>query len=373
MNRIDFGGPEKVYSGYITFHKDTMAATIKDVARLASVSIGTVSRVLNERANVDAQLRERVEAAIRELHYRPNARARVFVQNSTPVISFILSNRSLLNPFHSGILQGAEEYCESEGFFVMFTKYDYSPLTKPSELRLPGVLQSHGIADCLILAGTNYENFVEAVERLGVPYVILANHHVTGKPVAPYDRVGWDDDQGPYEATRYLITLGHRHIWYIGDTSLPWYQQRYRSYERAMRESGLEPLGQTVGLSNDYYANGYACTQVILDKGYPVTAIFAAYDEIAFGAADALQKHGLSIPQDVSLIGYGDDDGAQFKVPPLTSVHVDKARVGRELARMAVEKLRRPGRRMAALTVPVRLMKRGTTRTANELAETAQG
>lgn len=349
-----------------------MAATIKDVARRANVSIGTVSRVINERSNVDSLLRERVEAAIRELRYRPNARARVFVQNSTPVISFILSNRSLVNPFHSGILQGVEEYCQSEGYFVMFTKYDYSPLTKPSELRLPGVLQSHGIADCLILAGTNYGNFVEAVEKLVVPYVILSNHHVTSKPVAPYDRVGWDDGEGPYEATRYLITLGHRHIWYVGDTSLPWYQHRYQSYERAMREGGLEPLGQTVGLSDNYYANGYACTEVILEKGYPVTAIFAAYDEIAFGAADALRKHGLSVPRDVSLIGYGDDDGAQYKVPPLSTIHVDKARVGRELARMAIEKLRRPGRRIPALTVPVWLVKRGTTRAASALAESAQ-
>jgi len=343
------------------FH-EIMAATIKDVARRASVSIGTVSRVINEHLDVDPELRRRVESAIQELSYRPNARARVFVQNSTPVISFILSNRSLLNPFHAGILQGVEEYCKSQGFFVMFTQYDYSPHTKPAGLRLPGVLQSHGIAESVVLAGTNYDNFVEAVEKLGVPYVILSNHHVTQKRTVPYDRVGWDDATGPREATRYLISLGHRSIWYIGDTSLPWYKQRYAAYEQAMRENGLEPLGQTVGLSNNYYANGYACAEVIIEKGYPVTAIFGAYDEIAFGAWDALRKHGLSVPRDVSLVGYGDEDAAQFKDPPLTTIHLDKARIGHELARMAIEKLRRPGRQIPELIVPVRLMKRGTTR-----------
>lgn len=341
-----------------------MSATIKDVAKRARVSIGTVSRVLNDRPDVDPGLRERVGVAIRELNYRPNARARVFVQNSTPVLSFILSNRSLLNPFHSSILQGVEEYCAGAGYFVMFTRYDYSPDTRPSDLRLPGVLQSHGIADCLILAGTNYDNFVEAVETLRVPYVVLSNHYVTTREKGPFDRAGWDDSMGPYEATRYLITLGHQHIWYIGDTALPWYKQRYAAYERAMAESGLEALGQTVGLADNYYANGYACAELILEKGYPVTAIFAAYDEIAFGAWDALRKHGLEVPRDVSIVGYGDDDAAQFKVPPLTTVRVDKARVGRELAQMAIEKLRRPNRPIPETVVPVTLLKRGTTRPA---------
>jgi DNA-binding LacI/PurR family transcriptional regulator len=176
------------------------------------------------------------------------------------------------------------------------------------------------------------------------------------------DRAGWDDWSGPYEATRYLITLGHRHIWYIGDTSLPWYQTRYDVYRRVMEEAGLEPLGQTVGLSDNYYANGYACTEVILEKKLPVTAIFAAYDEIAFGAWDALRKHGLEVPRDVSLIGYGDNDEAQFKAPPLTTVRVDKAQVGRQLARMAIEKLQEPGKRIPEVVIPVTLVKRGTTR-----------
>ncbi len=339
-----------------------MPATIKDVAQLANVSLGTVSRVINNKAGVDPALRQRVEEAIRELGYRPNARARVFVQNSTPVISFILSNRSLLNPFHSGILQGVEEYCAEAGYFVLFTKYDYSPEVNPKDLELPRVLRSHGIADSLILAGTNYENFVEAVENLGMPHVVLSNHYVNRGPERVFDCVGWDEDSGPYEAVRYLTSLGHRHIWYIGDTALPWYAARFRSYVRAMEEAGLEPLGQTVGLSDNYYSNGYACTEVILERRLPVTAIFAAYDEIAFGACDALRHHGLEVPRDVSVIGFGDNDESQYKSPPLTAVRVDKAQVGRELARMAIEKLKQPRKELPKVVLPVTLIKRGTTR-----------
>ena len=102
--------------------------------------------------------------------------------------------------------------------------------------------------------------------------------------------------------------------------------------------------------------------EMILDQGQPLTAVFAGYDDIAHGAWDALARRGLQVPRDVSLIGYHDEDQAQFKVPPLTTVRVDKFAIGRQLARMAVEKLRSPGKRLPEVILPVTLMRRGTTR-----------
>ena len=339
-----------------------MPITIKDVAKRAKVAIGTVSRVINDQPGVDPRLRERVEQAVKELNYRPNARARSFAQNSNSVISFIQSNRHLLHPFHVGVLQSVEEYCAEAGYFVLFTSYNYSRDTKPAELRLPKVLESHGVADCLILAGMNYENFIEAVEELGVPYVLLKNIYTGDKPRTPVDQVGWDDLAGSYEATKHLLELGHRDIWFIGDTSYVWYKTRFDGYSQAMRDAGLEPRGQTVGLSDNLYANGHASMEMILEHGYPVTAILAGYDDIAYGAWDALLKRGLSVPRDVSIVGYHDEDQAQFKVPPLTTERVDKVGVGRQLARMAIDKLRFPGKRVPEVVLPMTLMKRGTTR-----------
>src|ERR1700739_4860607 len=122
-----------------------MAVTIRDVARRAGVAVGTVSRVLNNQPDVNLELRERVHCALKELDYRPNARAQVFARNSSPVVSFILSNRDFLHPFHSHVLQGVEEYCEESGFFVIYTRFRYSPTVGPDDLQLPSVLQSHGI------------------------------------------------------------------------------------------------------------------------------------------------------------------------------------------------------------------------------------
>lgn len=339
-----------------------MAVTIKDVAKRAKVSIGTVSRVINGRPDVDGKLRQKVEQAIKELNYRPSARARNFVQNSSPVISFIQSNRKLVYAFHTDVLQSVEEYCAEEGYFVMFARHTYSADTPPSDLTLPNVLRSHGIADCLILAGMNFENFLEAVEGLKVPYVLLKNTYTGEKPRPPVDQIGWDDFVGSYEATEYLIDLGHRNIWYIGDIFWPWYKARFEGYSQAMRDRDLEPRGQTVGLSDNLYANGYTCMEMILDRHNPVTAVFAGYDDIAYGAWDALHKRGLSVPKDVSIVGFHDEDQAQFKVPPLTTVRVDKFAVGRQLARMAIEKLKSPGKHLPEITIPVSLMKRGTTR-----------
>jgi len=214
-----------------------MPVTMKEVAKRAGVAIGTVSRVINNQPGVDPELRDRVENAIRELNYRPNARARSFVQNSSPIISFVQSNRRLIYPFHTDVLQHVEEYCAEEGYFVLFTRYNYSPETKPGDLLLPNVLQSHGVADCLILAGMNYENFLQAVEDLGVPYVLLKNTYTGQKPLPPVDQVGWDDLDGSYNATTYLIELGHRDIWYIGDTSFPWYRARFEGYRQAMSQT----------------------------------------------------------------------------------------------------------------------------------------
>ncbi len=339
-----------------------METTIKHVAKRAKVAIGTVSRVLNSCPDVDPQLRERVEQAIKELSYRPNARARSFVRKASPVISFILSNRTVLQPFHAGVLQGAEEFCSEAGFFVLFTNFQYSPDTKASALRLPDILQSHGIADCLILAGTNYENFVLALEKLRVPYVIFGNNYIGSKPREPLAQVRWDDVAAFYEATRYMIQLGHRDIWYIGDTSLPWFRSCHAGYAKAMKEHGLEPLAQAVALSDNYYTNGYRCTELILEKSLPVTAIFAATDEVAFGAWDCLANKGMEVPRDISLIGCDDSDLAQLKVPPLTTVRVSKFEIGKQLARMAIERLKFPTKAVPEVVVPAKLIKRGTTR-----------
>jgi DNA-binding LacI/PurR family transcriptional regulator len=338
-----------------------MAVTIRDVARRAGVAVGTVSRVMNNQPDVNSELRERVQKALKELNYRPNARAQIFARNSSPVVSFILSNRDFLHPFHSRVLQGVEEYCEESGFFVLYTRFRYSPTISPAELQLPSVLQSHGIADCVILAGSNYENFTESLDKRGLHYVLMVNNFVSKDARGPFDQVRFDDFSGAIEATRYLISLGHRNIWFIGDTSLPWYRDRHAGYCKAMKDVGLEPLAQTLGLSDDRFLNGMNSIQMILEQDRRVTAVLAGNDEVAHGAWESLQKAGLNVPHDVSLIGFDDQHG-MARLQSLTSVRVEAAEIGRQLAKMAIAKIKSKGRRLPEVLLPTSLVKRETCR-----------
>jgi DNA-binding LacI/PurR family transcriptional regulator len=336
-------------------------ATIKDVAIRAGVAVGTVSRVVNNRPDVNQELRSRVLRAAEDLNYRPNARGRSLARNSSALLSFILSNRDFLHPFHSHVLQGVQEFCERAGYFVMYTQFQYSPHIKAAELTLPLVLQSHGMTDCVLLAGTNYKNFSDALETRNIPYVLLANNFISDGPRKPVNQVRFDDAAGAAEATRYLIQLGHRQICYIGDISMPWYQARYRAYLAEMERAGLKPTAQTLGLSDDRFTNGLKSVQEILDQKVPVTAIFAGTDEVAFGAWEALRRRELQVPRDISLIGF-DDQQTQLMFPALTTVRVDIGEVGRQLAKMAITKLTTNGLAIPEVLVPTRLMKRETCR-----------
>jgi DNA-binding LacI/PurR family transcriptional regulator len=243
----------------------------------------------------------------------------------------------------------------------MYTRFRYSPTANPAKITLPGVLQSHGVADCVVLAGVNYENFIGVLEKHGVHYVLLANNFVTKRRRELVDQVRFDDFTGATDATRYLIQLGHEHIWYIGDTSLPWYRARYEGFAKAMSEAGLQPRAQTLALSDDRFLNGLESVQMLLERKAPVTAILGGTDEVAYGAWEGMRRHGMQVPRDISLVGFDDQQGLP-RMPSLTSVHVDTEEIGRQLAKMAIAKIESKGLSLDEVLIPTKLVKRETCR-----------
>jgi LacI family transcriptional regulator len=337
-----------------------MRSTIRDVAKKALVSVGTVSRVINNHPGVDPKLKQRVEAAIRALSYRPNARAQSFARDKASVISFILSNRHFSHQVHSVILQGVEEYCEQAGYLVVYTRLEYTPNTVPEELRLPRVLRSHGVADAVILAGNNYPNLVELLDELEVPFALVGNSFLSSEPFRPFDQVRVDDDMGAREAVEYLISLGHRRICYVGDSSLAWFRRRLDVYLSVMAEHGLRPSAQTVALSENYYSNGWAQAERILHGPERPTAIFCGADEIAHAVCDYAVQGRIHVPGELSVIGFNDTNWAKVHVPPLSSVRTNPILIGQQLASMAIEKLRTRSQHLPEVVLPTSLIKRGT-------------
>src|SRR5213594_3433094 len=214
-------------------------STVKDVAARVNVSISSVSRVINGYPGVHPSLYSRVMQAVAEVQYVIPAE-RVRQQRArSKVIYFILANRNLHIPFHSKVLQAVENKCAERKDLLLYRSLRYSEHAAPEDINLSEILNLSSArdslpADGLILTGTTYPNFLEALRKTGIPFVLLGNNY-SGERLAT-DAVYFDGFQGAYEATRYLVELGHRHILFIGDTSLSWYAILYAGYVKALEE-----------------------------------------------------------------------------------------------------------------------------------------
>ena len=341
--------------------KPGAAVTIKQVAAAAKVAVGTVSRVINRHEDVDPDLRIHVDNVIRTMGYRPNILAQNFVRNQSSILSFVLCNSGVLNPVQALILMGIEEYCEQSGYFVLFTRFQYDPQMRASEIKLPNVLEKNGLTHGIIVAGQVHDNLLGALNDLGLPYVVLANYAVNENQRSSINQVRYDDASGFYDATKYLLQLGHKDIWFVGDNSLPWLSARYEGYVRAMAERSLEPQSQSLAISDNAFDNGRANIEIILEEGRKLTAVLAGSNDVAFGAIEALRQRGLEVPRDVSVIGF-DHQVERSRAIHLTSVCVDTVQVGRELARSAIARIRGNGIDVPTTIVPTVVEKRGSCR-----------
>jgi len=336
--------------------------TMKDIARHANVSIGTVSRVLNRHDDVDNELRERVESVALKVGYRLSERTRSVVHNRSRIIGLILLNDFGLSAAQSLLLLGVEEYCSNSGYYLLFARHQYSSTGTPASLEIPNVVQTPGLADCVIVAGTIHQNILKALENQGLDYVLLGNHLMdAGTKASSGNMVHYDDQGGCYQATQYLAQLGHKNIWYIGDASKPWHRNRFKGYSQAIAELELDHHSHTIALSDDEFESGQAAISYILDQEWPMTAVLAASDGVAFGAREGLRQHRLEVPRHVSLIGFEHDMG-RTRASNLTAVSVDMAEVGRQLAKVAISQIEGREKDIYAMAVPTQLVKRSTCR-----------
>jgi DNA-binding LacI/PurR family transcriptional regulator len=328
-------------------------ATVSQVARLAGVSPATVSRVAKGSAYVDAEIEARVREAASRLGLD-------LLRNRPRVIGMILSNREILHPYHSHILTGAEAYCAAHDYSVLFLTFRYDAGVPWQKLNLPRVLQRRDLLSGLIVAGTNSPNLLDLLSRKRIPFAVLGDNVLGGWEPDKYDVVWSDDVQGADEMTRYLQSLGHRDIWFIGTRRLSWFARRYSGYAKAMEDAGLRArLSEFDRVSVQEI--GYLATKSIFAGGEAVTAIFAAGDLVAEGVYEALRDRGLRVPEDISVAGFNDIEGAVMH-PPLTTVRQFPDQVGTQLAKLIVERVKRPDLAPQQFTIPTQIIKRESCR-----------
>jgi LacI family transcriptional regulator len=308
--------------------------THRDVARRAGVSPSVVSYVINNGPRAASpEARARVLAAIEELDYHPNAVARGLRSQRTLTIGFIASDYSPLDvfvsPYSAGVLTGLAAELKSNGYYLLV-----HPLLIGEDLGPLGRLLRSGRMDGVVVrlvdAGPPNDALLELIQTAGLPCVCLEC------PVDPrlgFGSVLFDNKCGAYDATKYLLQQGHRRIAHLqGDPLYDSARARREGYELALREAGLQVDPHLI--AGDSWDPTTADTPVgtLMDQHEPPTAIFAANDSLAFRAVQVLRADGLRIPQDVAIVGFDDIPLAQEMLPPLTTMRIPLAEIGRRAA-----------------------------------------
>jgi DNA-binding LacI/PurR family transcriptional regulator len=324
--------------------------TIRDVAERAGVSKSLVSLVMRGSTQVSPERRQAVLRAADELNYRPNAVAQSLVQKRTFVIGVVLSD--LHNPYFVEIVDGIEQEAIAAHYRALFNTGSRS--AGQESVAVETLLQLR--TDGLILAGTVLGTREILATARTAPVVLVARP----SRWATVDSVTNDDRMGARLAVEHLVGLGHRHIAHIDGGRGAGAASRRNGYTDAMRRAGLGALVRVV--SGTFTEEGGAeGVELLLRSGPLPSAIFASNDLAAVGALYALERHGVRVPGDVSLVGYDNTSLAAMGHVSLTTVDQPRRQMGATAVRLLVERLDQQRRRARHIVVQPHLVVRGTT------------
>jgi len=325
--------------------------TIRDVASHAGVSHQTVSRVINGSERVRAETRQRVQAAIQALGYRPNASAR-FLATGRP-LTFACLAPDLTDYTFASIIEGATTEARQHGYFMISA-------SAPDDATFSDLLEqliASRRAEGLIVINP-YADGRHARVPQDVPAVFVG-----ARPrQSTIDSVALDNEAAGRMATQHLLDLGHRRIAHItGPLEEDCSQDRQAGYEQALNACGLNIDPQLV-LEGDWSAtSGYEAVCQWLEDHVDFSAIFAQNDRMAVGAIRALREAGIRVPEDVSVIGCDDMPLASYFDPPLTTMRQDMLGIGRQAVRLLITAVENPGSERQHLRLPVELIIRRST------------
>jgi LacI family transcriptional regulator len=304
--------------------------TLDMVARQAGVSPATVSRILNGTAVVSAVRKEAVDAAIAKLGFVPNPVARGLAGGRTFSIGVV--TQALDSPFYGSALRGIEEKLLPLGYSPLFVSGQWNAEV---EAKCMDVLRSRRVDGIIVLTGRLTDKALKNYAKT-LPIVVTGRKLKAPNLAALY----CDNVEGARLATQHLIDLGHRQIAFIsGDPQHPDAVERLQGYRLALEAAHIRFDPALVAEGGFYEASGMQAVGDLLASRKRFTAIFAANDQMAVGAALGLSRHSLRVPEDVSLIGYDDLLSSLYANPPLSSVHQSAYELGQLAAEVLLQML----------------------------------
>jgi LacI family transcriptional regulator len=327
------------------------AATIYDVARVAEVSIKTVSRVLNGEPNVRPETRQRVMESAAALHYRPSLSARSLAGARSYLLGLLFDNPS--PAYVADVQTGLTRRCRQAGYHLVVEPVGCeSPDVASVVEALTGALRMDGLV--LTPPVCDSAAVLDALDRVAMPYVRIAPWWDVDRGA----RVEMDDRRAAYEMTGHLLQLGHRDIGFIrGHPGHGASRRRFEGYAQALAAQGVSLTSDWVAQGNFSSASGVDCAQALLDRPDRPTAIFASNDDMGLGVMMVAARMGLNVPDQLSVAGFDDSTAAKIVWPPLTTVRqpvIDMAYAAADLLLSRDEEFCPPKPRMLDFELVVR-------------------
>lgn len=308
-----------------------MSVSIYDIAKRANLAPSTISRALQDHPRIGAETKTRVRALAKEMGYVPSTVAKSLSTNQTWTIGMVVATIS--DPFMGRVVEGVEEVAIGAGFNVFLST---SQNSRQREIAVIDVLQQRRVDGIIVVASHLFDHYRRYFDRIEVPIVMIDEQ----EPAGVIHAVAVDDLRGARLAVEHLLGLGHRRIGYVGVTNRPKSNKyRLKGYEDALNAAGITPDPTLVFTSTieDHAKRGEASLEPLWAAG--ATAVFCYNDMTAVGLLSACYKRGLSVPDDLSVIGFDDIDTAAYTIPPLTTIHQPRLELGRRAMQMILDLL----------------------------------
>jgi len=318
---------------------------LEDLAELAGVSISTVSRALNNSPLVSDRTKKKILSIAQSNKYEGRLKEKIYVGEPANTISVVIPppqgrDTRLSDPFLLDLIGGIGDALRERGCDLLV-----SHLT-PTDLDSIVGLVGSGRTDALIFLGqSTLHDQLNELSYSGTPFVVWGAQ----LPGQRYCSVGSDNLQGGYRATNHLLRLGRKRIAFVGDTEAPEVQLRFEGYKQALEEAGIEFDPKLLRPAHFFPESAMEAIDVLLECDIEVDGIVAASDMIAMGAIRGLVRNNISVPKQVSVIGYDDVHVAAYSSPSLTTIKQDVAKAGRLLVGKSLRMLEGEAVRSAVL------------------------
>jgi LacI family transcriptional regulator len=310
-----------------------MAVTIRDVAKKAGVSVGTVSNVLSGLVAVRPRLYERVQQAIRDLDFHPNTVARSLKTQRTRILGMVISD--ITNPFFPQLVRGAEEAAAEHGYLLAVFNTDERV---EREKQLLSVLRGRRVDGILLVVAPDPggSTHVESAIHAGLPIVCL-DRIPKGISV---DSVGIDNTKSAKICVRHLVHTGHTRIGMLnGSMRLQTARDRLRGYELALREAGLPMLPELVRAGEFRLKSGFAMGKELLQLEPRPTAIFASSSSLGLGLLQAISELKIECPRDIALAVFDEIPGTELFRPHVTALSQPAYQIGYQGAKIIIQRI----------------------------------